>query len=55
MKAVFIFWRNAARRIWSKIDDRLTVTEKETTANKERIDRVVEIMLRELPINGIKK
>ena len=32
------------------INNRLTVTEKETQANKERIDRVVEIMLRELPI-----
>jgi hypothetical protein len=34
----------------AQINNRLTVTEKETTANKERIDRVVEIMLRELPI-----
>jgi hypothetical protein len=32
------------------INNRLTVTEKETGANKERIDRVVEIMLRELPV-----
>ena len=34
----------------AQINNRLTVTEKETTANKERIDRVVEIMLRELPV-----
>ena len=32
------------------IDNRLTVLEKQTEANKERIDNVVEIMLRELPI-----
>ena len=34
----------------SSINNRLTVTEKETEANKARIDRIVEIMLRELPI-----
>jgi hypothetical protein len=34
----------------AEINNRLTVTEKETTANKERIDRTVEIMLRELPV-----
>ena len=32
------------------INNRLTVTEKETEANKARIDRVVEIMTRELGI-----
>ena len=32
------------------IDNRLTVLEKQTESNKERIDHVVEIMLRELPI-----
>jgi hypothetical protein len=32
------------------INNRLTVTEKETEANKARIDRMVEIMLRELPV-----
>ena len=32
------------------ITTRLTVTEKETESNKARIDRVVEIMLRELPV-----
>jgi Tfp pilus assembly protein PilO len=32
------------------INTRLTSTEKETHANKERIDRMVEIMLRELPV-----
>jgi Tfp pilus assembly protein PilO len=32
------------------INNRLTVTEKETEANKARIDRIVEIMLRELPV-----
>jgi hypothetical protein len=32
------------------INNRLTVTEKETEANKSRIDRIVEIMLRELPV-----
>ena len=30
------------------INNRLTVTEKETQSNKERVDRVVEIMTREL-------
>lgn len=34
----------------AQINNRLTVTEKETQANSARIDRVVEIMLRELPI-----
>ena len=34
----------------SAINNRLTVTEKETEANKARIVRIVEIMLRELPI-----
>lgn len=34
----------------AEINNRLTVTEKETDANKRSIDRVVEIMLRELPI-----
>ncbi len=33
----------------SSINNRLTVTEKETEGNKARIDRIVEIMLRELP------
>jgi uncharacterized coiled-coil protein SlyX len=32
----------------AEINNRLTVTEKETEANKARIDRVVEIMTREL-------
>jgi hypothetical protein len=34
----------------AEINNRLTVTEKETDANKRSIDRVVEIMLRELPV-----
>ena len=34
----------------AQINNRLTVTEKETQANSARIDRVVEIMLRELPL-----
>jgi hypothetical protein len=34
----------------SAITTRLTVTEKETESNKARIDRITEIMLRELPI-----
>ena len=34
----------------AEINNRLTVTEKETEANSHRIDRIVEIMLRELPI-----
>ncbi len=34
----------------AEINNRLTVTEKETDSNKARIDRIVEIMLRELPI-----
>jgi hypothetical protein len=34
----------------AEINNRLTVTEKETEGNKARIDRVIEIMLRELPI-----
>lgn len=34
----------------AQINNRLTVTEKETQANSARIDRIVEIMLRELPI-----
>jgi hypothetical protein len=33
-----------------QINSRLTVTEKETQNNNARIDRIVEIMLRELPI-----
>jgi uncharacterized coiled-coil protein SlyX len=32
----------------SEINNRLTVTEKETEANKERVDRIVEVMTREL-------
>jgi hypothetical protein len=32
------------------IDNRLTVLEKATENNKQSIDRVVEIMLRELPL-----
>jgi Tfp pilus assembly protein PilO len=32
------------------INTRLTSTEKETHANKERIDRAIDIMLRELPV-----
>ena len=32
------------------INNRLTVTEKETEGNTHRIDRVIEIMLRELPV-----
>jgi hypothetical protein len=32
----------------AEINNRLTVTEKETESNKARIDRVVEIMTREL-------
>lgn len=36
----------------AEINNRLTVTEKETEGNKARIDRVVEIMLRELPIKS---
>jgi hypothetical protein len=32
------------------IDNRLTVLEKQTEANKQSLDRVVEIMLRELPV-----
>ena len=34
----------------AEINNRLTVTEKETEGNTHRIDRIVEIMLRELPI-----
>ena len=34
----------------ASINNRLTVTEKETEANKSRIDRIIEVMLRELPI-----
>jgi hypothetical protein len=33
-----------------EINNRLTVLEKQTEANKASLDRVVEIMLRELPI-----
>jgi hypothetical protein len=36
----------------AEINNRLTVTEKETEGNQKRIDRVVEIMLRELPIKS---
>jgi hypothetical protein len=32
----------------AEINNRLTVTEKETEANKARIDRIVEIMTREM-------
>lgn len=32
------------------IDNRLTVLESQTEANKERLDRISEIMLRELPV-----
>lgn len=34
----------------AEINNRLTVTERETKENVKRIDRIVEIMLRELPI-----
>ena len=34
----------------SEINNRLTVLEKQTEANKASLDRVVEIMLRELPV-----
>lgn len=34
----------------AEINSRLTVTEKETETNNHRIDRIIEIMLRELPI-----
>jgi hypothetical protein len=34
----------------AQINNRLTVTEKDTIAQQQRIDRIVEIMLRELPI-----
>lgn len=34
----------------AEINNRLTVLEKQTEANKESLGRVVEIMLRELPI-----
>jgi hypothetical protein len=39
----------------AEINNRLTVLEKTTEANKASLDRVVEIMLRELPIkkNGV--
>lgn len=33
-----------------EINNRLTVTEKETENNTHRLDRIVEIMLRELPV-----
>jgi uncharacterized coiled-coil protein SlyX len=32
----------------AEINNRLTVTEKETQANKDRLDRVIEVMTREL-------
>lgn len=32
----------------SEINNRLTVTEKETESNKQRVDKVIEIMTREL-------
>jgi hypothetical protein len=32
----------------AEINNRLTVTEKETQANKDRLDKVVDIMTREL-------
>ena len=35
----------------AEINNRLTVTEKETDANKARIDRVVDIMTKELRVN----
>lgn len=34
----------------AEINNRLTVTEKETQSNDKRIQRVIEIMLRELPV-----
>jgi Tfp pilus assembly protein PilO len=34
----------------AQINNRLTVTEKDTIAQQARIDRIVEIMLRELPV-----
>jgi uncharacterized coiled-coil protein SlyX len=34
----------------AEINNRLTVLEKQTEANKASLDRVVEIMLRELPL-----
>jgi uncharacterized coiled-coil protein SlyX len=34
----------------AEINNRLTVTEKETDANRKSLDRIVEIMLRELPV-----
>lgn len=34
----------------ASINNRLTVTEKETQANNARIDRIIEVMLRELPV-----
>jgi hypothetical protein len=34
----------------AEINNRLTVLEKQTEANKESLNRVVEIMLRELPV-----
>jgi hypothetical protein len=36
----------------AQINNRLTVTEKDTLAQQQRIDRIVEIMLRELPIKN---
>ena len=36
----------------AEINNRLTVTEKETQSNNARIDRIIEIMLRELPIRS---
>lgn len=35
----------------AEINNRLTTTEKETTANKDRIDRIVTIMTKELHIS----
>lgn len=34
----------------AEINNRLTVTEKETQSNDKRIQRIIEIMLRELPV-----
>lgn len=39
----------------AEINNRLTTTEKETTANKDRIDRIVTIMTKELHISPSSK
>jgi uncharacterized coiled-coil protein SlyX len=35
----------------AEINNRLTVTEKETAANKQSLDRIVDVMTRKLNIN----